>query len=163
MALTGTTVPGRADSLAQAVIMPWRFLTGIVRRGVWSVEGLAQLLRLGYTETIGPLAAAWASLRRAQVTTSLDWDQWTDAAGRVLLRPLCRPRAQVMKWIGLAFKKAQIQKVARRRQDFAHLAPGLDHWASCRWLRGSEAQESTCASLRAVMTGSLVTQSLASK
>ena len=149
--------------MACAVANPWWFLVGCINRGSFAKAHLTSLLRQGLHETTGPLAAAWASLRRAKVTTSLNWEVWTDCVGRQWQDPLGRPRGATRAWLLQAFRQSQLAAACKRRPEFKPLNHGLDHWATCRWLRGSKAPESTKASLRAIMTGSLVTQSLACK
>ena len=156
------TVSWRADFLAQAVVAPWRFLAGVLWRGVMSQADL-QLLLARSNEVAGPVAAAQAALRRAGIQPDVNWDRWTDSAGRVLQDPLAQSRIQVQRWLLEALRHAQLRSAIARRPEFAGLAAGIDHWASVRWLRKALAQESTLAALRAVMTGSLVTQTLAQR
>ena len=63
-------VPWRADIRAVAIVAPWWDLLGAVRRKHCDAEELEAVLWGGRTARAGPIAAAWAGLRRAQVS----WD-----------------------------------------------------------------------------------------
>ena len=57
------------------------------------------LVSQGFGEVVGPVAAAWASLRRAKITPDNQHSVWTDAAGRTIQKPFYKPRNKQL-WNG---------------------------------------------------------------
>ena len=96
MVFCGLGLPARVDPLAQAVLRPWYFIMGTIDRGTWQAGKLAMLVSQGFGEVVGPVAAAWASLRRAKITPDNQHSVWTDAAGRTIQKPFYKPRKTVM-------------------------------------------------------------------
>ena len=66
---TALTATWRADVMAVAVTAPWWFLRGAVIRGMMDVPTVVSLLWQSNRETVGPIAAALAGLRRVGVSS----------------------------------------------------------------------------------------------
>ena len=111
---------------------------------------------------MGPTASALASLRRAGVEATWQHAMWRSLTGEALADPLEAPRAQVRQFLLRAYRHQQFRQVASRRPSFAALTNGVDYAATVAVFKG-DWQESTCGALRAVMAGSVVTESIACK
>ena len=57
----------------------------------------------------------------------------------------------------------QASEVASRRQDFSHLAQGIDWWASRRLLAHGKLAADEAGALRTVLAGNVVTEEVAAK
>ena len=62
-----------------------------------------------------------------------------------------------------AWARREAREVAGRRADFAHVAVGMDRWATRRLLESGQLAPDAAGALRAVLAGNVVTESVAAK
>ena len=62
-----------------------------------------------------------------------------------------------------AWTRLEFRKLAARRTDFAHLAGGVDRWASRQLLASNALSAEAAGALRTVLSGNVVTETLAAK
>ena len=154
-------LPWRSDLVALAVTKPWDFWHGLLARGECELVDLAVLMLRGSADTHGVVCASWAARRRAKVTATMDMTRWTAFDGAVLDNPLAQPRQLLRTWLLRAFRGSQLASL-RTHLGYQFLSRGADYWATNRVFNAA-LPRSTLAALRAVMVGSMVTQSIACK
>ena len=77
--------------------------------------------------------------------------------------PLQQHPAEVRRVLLKAWMHCQAIRVAERRQDFKHLQPGFDRWATLQIFHSQQLDECHKGALRAVIMGNIVTQKTASR
>ena len=148
-------LPWRFDPGAYAVVAPWRFLLGAVADGYVTAEDLAEAL--AHPRVGGPCAAAMAALRRAGVVASQDG--WRGAHGDTLADPLGTPRVLVEDFLHASWKATRWDALRWARRAYRPL--DLPDTAALSTSLQADRTAAQTGALRAVLTGSLVTQSVA--
>ena len=150
---------------AVVVLAPVFQAVRAVRRGrVGELEllGAADAVRAARLARRGPLSAALAGL--AQLGLDTDLPRWAPVPGHPGgWDAAARPLTESISILLAAWSRAEWRAVAGRRADMAHLAGGLDRWATRRLLESGELSAGAAGALRAVMAGGAVTEQTAAK
>ena len=78
-------------------------------------------------------------------------------------RPRDRPLQDTREALLDAWARREARAVAGRRADLGHVADGVDRWATRRLLESEELAPDAAGALRAVLTGNVVTETVAAK
>ena len=155
----------RLDPAAVAAIAPLWQLAKAQRRGrfprdLWrAAEGA---IAAGHGRAQGPLAAAARSLSELQLGTDVEcWHGVPSAPAG--WRPADRPLQDTRDVLLAAWARREARALAARRADFAYVGAGVDRWASRRLLESGELAPDAAGALRAVLTGNVITESVAAK
>eukprot|EP00959_Pyramimonas_sp_CCMP1952_P224484 4693944-Pyramimonas_sp.AAC.1 len=155
----------RLDPAAVVALAPLWQASKALRRGrfplaLWRATDGARAA--GHGRGAGPVAAAAWSL--AQLRLGDDVERWTGVPAcpdgwRPADQPLQATRAVLLE----AWARREAAAVAGRRADFAHVARGVDRWATRRLLETGALAPDAAGALRAVLSGNVVTESVAAK
>ena len=155
----------RLDPAAVAVLAPLVQFVKALRGGRlplddWRAVAGAGAQRRGRRN--GPVAAALRSL--ATLGLGADAECWSGVVSAPHgWRPAEHPAADSFRVLLAAWHSSQWRGLARRRPAFAHLAGGVDEWATKRLLRSGQLAPDAAAALRVVLAGGVVTERVASK
>jgi ribonuclease HI len=159
----------RLDPKAVTVIAPiWQAVkalrAGRLRLDDW--QNTACAIGAGHGRRIGPVAAALRGMQRLGL--GADITSWTGISNSPLgWKPADHTKSESLGELRKAWRKAEYRELATRRNDFTHVADGIDEWATMRLLRGGveglpKLQSDAAGALRTVLTGNVVTERVAS-
>ncbi len=155
----------RLDPKAVAVLAPLLQAVRGLRSGtlclnLWRTTAAA--VSAGVGRATGPVAAALASMRALSLGD--DVESWVGVpAAPQGWRPATQPFRASLDVLLAAWLRAECRRVAARRRDYAHLAGGIDRWATRRLFAAGTLGPQASGALRAVICGNVVTESLAAK
>jgi hypothetical protein len=155
----------RLDPKAVSVIAPVLQAARAMRHGrfphdVWRTTAAAA--GAGCGRGFGPVAATLRSL--ACLGLGSDVECWSGVPAAPLgWRPAEQPLAASKAVLLEAWRRAQWAEVAARRQDFAHVAGGVDRWATRRLLESGALARDAAGALRVVLSGNVITERVAAR
>ena len=155
----------RLDPKAVVVVAPVLQAVRALRRGRIAADCLAWAAEVatragGRRE--GPLSAAVRGL--SLLGLGADLLQWSGVPGHPGgWDPTLRPERESLAVLLAAWRRAEWRAVASRRADMAHLAGGLDEWATRRLLGSGALAPDAAGALRAVLAGGVVTERVAAR
>jgi ribonuclease HI len=158
----------RLDPKAMTVIAPiWQAVKAI-RSGRLKVDewrNTACAIGAGRGRRVGPVAAALRGMQRLRLGD--DIVRWVGVQSSPHgWSPADHTKAESLDELLKAWRRAEYQELAARRNDFAHLAGGVDEWATMRLLRGGvkgipKLPPDAAGALRTVLAGNVVTERVA--
>ena len=154
----------RVDPVAQGVLGPIMATLHSVRHQHLQLDQfrtLCSAVRAGHGRRAGPIFAAISGLQ--QLGLGDDLEQWPVPGMPQSFMPLQQHPAEVRRVLLKAWMHSQAIRVAERRQDFTHLQPGFDRWATLQIFQSQQLDECHKGALRAVIMGNIVTQKTASR
>ena len=155
----------RLDPAAITVIAPLWQIAKALRRGrfpedLWrEAEGA---IAAGHGRRQGPIAAAARSMAALQLGANVACWQGVPSAPAGW-RPAGQALQDTRAVLLAAWARREAREVAIRRADFAHVAGGMDRWATRRLLESGELAPDAAGALRAVLSGNVVTETVAAK
>ena len=155
----------RLDPKAAVVVAPLLQAARALRAGqldLASWRNTAAAVNAGAARAVGPVAAALRSLRELGLGDDMECWAGVPAAPHGW-RPAEQTRRSTERVVMAAWSRAECRKVAARRPCFAHLAGGVDKWATRRLLAADALAPEAAGALRSVMCGSIVTEAVAAK
>ena len=150
----------RADPLAIAAVSPLLYLRGALERGVITRDALMHTWDYCVDKYVGPIPAARQAFRIANLrgTISGCTNRFGEALNLLTATPV-KAKAFILE----AFRDAEMQRLAARREPFSPLHDGVDTWASTLFMRAKGWKEPARATLRTVMAGGAIPQAVAAK
>ena len=122
----------------------------------------AAAVAAGAARSVGPVTSALRSLR--ELGLGVDVECWTGVPSAPHgWRPAEQPRRTTERVLLAAWSRAECRRVAARRPCFAHLAAGVDRWATRRLLEADALAPDLAGALRCVLSGADVTATVAAK
>ena len=159
----------RLDPKAVTVIAPiWQAVKamrgGYLPADTWRTT--VNAIEAGRGRAVGPIAAALRGMARLGLGS--DIMRWVGVQRTPSgWNPADHTREESLAVLLEAWKKTQWREVAERRRDFAHVAHGVDRWATMRMLSGGvrgclPLPPDAAGALRTVIAGNVVTERVAS-
>ena len=155
----------RLDPKAVATLAPVCQAVRALRAGrlpaqLW--RSTAAAVAAGVGRNAGPVAAALRSLQALGLGS--DFECWAGVpAAPHGWRPCQHPRQASTDVLLAAWSRLECRKLAARRSDFAHIAQGVDRWATRRLLASGSLSAEAAGALRSVLCGKVVTEAVAAK
>jgi ribonuclease HI len=158
----------RLDPKAVTVIAPiWQPVKAIRNGKLWleSWRDTVCAIEAGRGRRVGPVAAALSGMKRLGLGS--DIAEWTGVPcsphGWITAD---RTKAESLNVLLEAWRRAEWRELAGRRGDFAHVAEGVDSWATMRLLSGGvegcpKLTPDAAGALRTVLSGNVVTERIA--
>jgi ribonuclease HI len=125
----------------------------------------ANAVEAGRGRAVGPVAATLRSMALLGLGSDVSCWRGVPRAPQGW-KPAEHPKKESLQVLLEAWRKKQWADVAQRRQDFAHLANGVDKWATMRLLEGGvrgfpQLTPDASGALRTVISGNVVTERVA--
>ena len=155
----------RLDPKAVAMLAPVCQAVRALRNGRLPLQlwrSTAAAVAAGVGRRAGPVAAALCSMKALELGDDLEC--WTGVPAAPLgWRPADHPRQASVDVLLASWSRAECRKLAARRADFAHLAQGIDRWATRRLLLSGALSAEAAGALRSILCGNVVPEALAAK
>ena len=155
----------RLDPKAVATLAPICQAVRALRSGrlppqLW--RSTAAAVSAGVGRKAGPVASALHGLNILGLGDDLEC--WTGVPTAPHgWRPCQHPRQASMDVLLAAWSRSECRKVAARRSDFAHIAQGVDRWATRRVLAAGVLSAEAAGALRSILCGNVVPEGIAAK
>jgi ribonuclease HI len=158
----------RLDPKAVTVIAPiWQAVKAIregrLHLNTWRTT--VNAIEAGHGRRVGPVVAALRGMVRLGIGS--DIERWTGVpCAPQGWSPAERTKAESLNVLLESWRRSQWRELAERRGDFAHVADGVDVWATKRLLSGGvkgcpRLPPDAAGALRTVLSGNVVTERVA--